>query len=248
MSSLFKIDRTLVDNMNQNRSFIVITHKETRKENPLEVAIGGPELLDKDEQIPQSVRDKARELLQSAQTRAQQTVQAATVRAEEIKTQAQKEGFDAGMKSAADKIGAMQEELGAQTQTLIREISAYRDELYDALQESVLGLAMDIAEKIINTELQKDDKVYMEIAKKAVSGLKQADDFTLRVSRGEFDKYFKDGGQWLREGTDCGGFEAVCDPNLEPGALVIESDNEIVNAGVTLQLEKTRQYLEEQVG
>ena len=244
---MFKIDRTLVDNMNQNRSFIVITHKETRKENPLELPIGGPGLLDNDEQIPQPVRDKARELLQSAQARAQQTIQAATARAEEIKAQAQKDGFDAGMESAADKITAMKDELSAQAQTLIEEISAYRDELYGALQDSVLGLAMDIAEKIINSELEKDDKVYMEIAKKAVSGLKQADDFTLRVSRGEFDKYFKDGGQWLREGTDCGEFEAVCDPNLEPGALVIESDDEIVNAGVALQLEKTRQYLEEQV-
>jgi len=244
---LFKIDRTLVDNMNQNRSFIVITHKETRKDNPLETSKGGPELLENDEQIPQGVRDRARELLQSAQVRAQQTIQAATVRAEEIKTNAQKEGFDAGMESAAVKITSMEDELSEQAQSLIKEISAYRDELYDALQGSVLGLAMDIAEKIINTELQKDDKVYMEIVKKAVAGLKKADDFTLRVSRGEFDKYFKDGGLWLRKGKDCGEFEAVCDPNLEPGALVIESDDEIVNAGVALQLEKTRQYLEEQV-
>jgi len=111
----------------------------------------------------------------------------------------------------------------------------------------VLNLAMDIAEKIINIELQRDDKVFMEIAKKAVAGLKQADSFALRVSRGEFDKYFKDGGAWLREATGCGEFEAVCDSNLEPGSLVLESDEEIINASVAVQLEKTRQYLEEQV-
>jgi len=244
---LFKIDRTLVDNMNQNRSFIVITHKETHKEPSSEALMSDPGLLDSDTQIPQAVRDKARELLHSAQARAQQTIQAATVRAEEIKAQAQKEGFDTGMKDAAQKITAMTDAQNEQARALIQEVSVYRDGLYDALQDSVLGLSMDIAEKIINTELQKDDKVYMEIAKKAVAGLKQADDFTLRIGRGEFDKYFKDGAQWLREGTDCGDFEAVCDPNLEPGALVIESDDEIVNAGVTMQLEKTRQYLEEQV-
>jgi flagellar assembly protein FliH len=244
---LFKIDKTMVDNMNQNRSYIVITHKETHRETAPEISAGGPELLESDGQLPQAVRDKARELIQSAQARAQQAIQAATARAEEIRAQAQKEGFDAGMKLADSRIAEMEAALSSQTRKLIEEISAYRDELYDALQDSVLGLAMDIAEKIINTELHRDDNVYMEIAKKAVAGLKQADNFTLRVSRGEFDKYFKDGGAWLREGTGCGEFEAVCDPDLEPGALVIESDDEIVNASVSLQLEKTRQYLEEQV-
>ena len=244
---MFKIDKSMVDNMNQNRSFIVITHKETHRDTAPEISAGGSELLEKDEQLPQALRDRARELIQNAQARAQQTIQAATARAEEIKAQAQKEGYDAGMKLADSKIAEMEAALSAQTRKLIEEVTAYRNELYDALQDSVLGLAMDIAEKIIKIELQRNDKVYMEIAKKAVAELKQADEFTLRVSRGEFDKYFKDGGAWLREATGCGEFEAVCDPNLEPGSLVLESDEEIINASVAVQLEKTRQYLEEQV-
>jgi len=244
---LFKIDKTMVDNMNQNRSFIVITHKETQKESAPEISAGGPELLEKDEQLPQALRDRAHDLIQNAQARAQQIIQAATTRAVEIRSQAQKEGYDAGMKLAENKISEMEAALSAQTRKLIEEVSAYRDELYNALQDSVLNLAMDIAEKIINLELQRDDKAYMEIAKKVVAGLKQSDDFTLRVSRGEFDKYFKDGGAWLRETTGCGEFEAVCDPSLEPGGLVVESNEEIIDASVSIQLEKTRQHLEEQV-
>jgi len=244
---LFKIDKSMVDNMNQNRSFIVITHKETHKDTAPEISAGGPELLEKDEQLPQALRDRARELIQNAQMRAQQTIQAATARAEEIRAQAHKEGYDAGMKLADSKIAEMEAALSVQTRKLIEEVTAYRNELYDTLQDSVLNLAMDIAEKIINIELQRDDKVFMEIAKKAVAGLKQADSFALRVSRGEFDKYFKDGGAWLREATGCGEFEAVCDPSLEPGSLVLESDEEVINASVAVQLEKTRQYLEEQV-
>ncbi len=244
---MFKIDKSMVDNMHQNRSFIVITHKETHKDTAPEISAGGPELLEKDEQLPQALRDRARELIQNAQMRAQQTIQAATARAEEIRAQAHKEGYDAGMKLADSKIAEMEAALSVQTRKLIEEVTAYRNELYDTLQDSVLNLAMDIAEKIINIELQRDDKVFMEIAKKAVAGLKQADSFALRVSRGEFDKYFKDGGAWLREATGCGEFEAVCDPSLEPGSLVLESDEEVINASVAVQLEKTRQYLEEQV-
>jgi flagellar assembly protein FliH len=249
MNSLFKIDKTLVDNMNQNRSFIVITHKETRNESKglPELPLGEPALLDSDAQLPQAVRDKARDLLHGAQAKAQQTIQAATARAEEIKNEARLEGYDAGMADAAGKIAEGTAAQNEEARALIEEIAEYRDGLYQQLHESVLPLAMDIAEKIINIQLQKDDKVYMEIAKKAVMGLKKSDDFMLRVGRGEFDKYFRDGGQWLREGTDCGDFEVVCDPGLEPGSLVIESDDEVVNAGVAMQLEKTWQYLKEQV-
>ena len=246
---MFKIDKTLVNNMNQNRSFIVITHKET-KEKPKsmpELPLSEPALLDSDTQIPQAVRDKARELLHSAQAKAQQILQSAAAKAEEIQSAARLEGYDAGLSDADRKIAEATAAQNEKTMALIEEITAYRDGLYEELHQSVLPLAMDIAEKIINIQLQKDDSVYMEIAKKAVLELKQSDDFILRVSRGEFEKYFRDGGQWLREGTDCGEFEVVCDPGLEPGGLVIESDEEIINAGIEMQLEKTRQYLKEQV-
>ncbi len=246
---MFKIDKTLVENMNQNRSFIVITHKETREEpkGSSELELGETALPDSEAQIPQAVRDKARDLLHGAQTKAQQIIQGATARAEEIKSEARLEGYDSGMADAEAKIAEATAAKNQEAKALIEEIAGYRDNLYQRLHESVLPLAMDIAEKIINTQLQKDDRVYMEIAKKAVLGLKKTDDLMLRVGRGEFDKYFRDGGQWLREETDCGDFEVVCDPGLETGSLIIESDDEVVNAGIAMQLEKTREYLKEQV-
>ena len=247
---MFKIDKTLVDNMNMNRSFIVITHKETHKDSEKEqadLALNESSLLDSDQQIPPAVREKARDLLHGAQAKAQQVIQGATARAEEMKASAWQEGYDAGMTDAAQNIADMTDVQMEKTRVLIEEVAAYRDGLHQELQESVLSLSMDIAEKIINIQLQKDDRVYMEIAKKAVLGLKRADDFSLRVGRREFDKYFRDGGQWLREQTECGNFEVVCDPGLEPGGLMVESNEEVVNAGIKMQLDKTRQYLKEQV-
>ena len=245
---MFKIDKTLVNNMNMNRSFIVITPKETprdQKASQPELK-NEPTLLDSDPLIPAAVRERAREMLLNAQMKSQQIFQSAAVRAEEIKNEARQEGYDAGMADAAQKISDMTEAQLEKTRTLIQEVAAYRDGLYGELLGSVLSLSMDVAEKIVNIQLQKDDRVYMEIAKKAVMGLKRADDFALRVGREEFDRFFKNGTQWLREAAECGEFEVVCDPDMEPGDLVIESDEEVVNAGVQMQLSKTRQYLKEQ--
>ena len=246
---MFKIDKTLVDNMNVNRSFIVITPKETLKdpEESPPVSLNEPALLDSDQQIPAAVRERARELLDNAQVRSQQILKRAEEQAKEMKNDAHNQGYEAGMADAAQKIADMTEAQMEKIRVLIQEVTDYRDGLYGELQDSVLSLSMDIAEKIVNMQLQKDDRVYMEIAKKAVLGLKRADVFSLRVGREEFDRFFKNGAQWLREATDCGEFEVVCDPAMEPGDLVIESDEEVVNAGVSMQLNKTRQYLKEQV-
>ncbi len=242
---MFKIDKTLVDNMNQKRSFIVITHKP--KEDIKELLIDETALLDADTQMPQAVRDRAQELLQSAQVKAQKLAKAAECEAETLKNDAREQGYNEGMADAAEKIEQVIAARNEEASALIKELAAYKNDLYVKLMDSVLPLAMDIAEKIINIELQKDDRVYMEIAKKAVLELKQSDSFTVRVGRGEFDKYFKDGGQWLREQTGSGAFEVICDPGLAAGDLVIESDEEVVNASIAMQLEKTQQYLREQV-
>ena len=90
---MFKIDKTMVDNMNQNRSYIVITHKETHRETAPEISAGGPELLESDGQLPQAVRDKARELIQSAQARASRPFSRGQPGGRD-QAQAAKEGFE----------------------------------------------------------------------------------------------------------------------------------------------------------
>ena len=144
---MFKIDKTLVENMNQNRSFIVITHKETKEESrgSSEPELGEPVLVDSEAQIPQAVRDKARDLLHSTQAKAHQIIQGATARAEEIKSEARLEGYDAGMADAAEKIAEVTATQNQEVGALIEEIAGYRDNLYQQLHESVLSLAMDIA-------------------------------------------------------------------------------------------------------
>ncbi len=242
---MFKIDKTLIDNMNINRSCIVITHKETVKER--EKLSQQLMTLEDDEQMPPSVREKAREFVQNANTNAQKIIRNATLEAEEIRETARQEGYEAGLEEGRAELNAKLKSKMAEVKDVLSRVEEYRQELYQTLESHVLELSMDVAEKILNLQMERDDKLYKDIVKRAVAGIKHADNFSLYVSQAEYDKYFKEGTQWLHQETNCGSFEVVCDAKLPQGSCVIEADSEIVDAGIPMQLKKIGQYLSEQV-
>lgn len=235
---MFKIDKTLVDNMNMNKSCIVITHKETTKRTPSSEKM----TLNDDSELPPEIREKAMEFVQSANIKAQQIISNALAQAEEIKEEARREGISAGLAESQDKL----EEQFKDFQSILLKLEEYRDSLFEALQSDILDLSIDIAEKIINIALEKDDTAYKELVKNAVESLKRADKYALYVSRSDYERFFKDCPPWLKAQTESGEFEVICDTSKKQGECVIESDKEIVDAGISRQLNKIRRHLEEQ--
>lgn len=242
---MYKIDKTLIDNMNINRSFIVITPKETiRREDKI------PEKLlsiEDEEQLPSAVREKAQEFIQDANEKAQKILNSAHSEAHQIKETARREGYDIGIaegrQCAADELASKNEEM----KDVLSKLEAYRQNLYQTLEADILSLSLDVAEKIINIHLERDDKLYRDIVRKAAASIRHADDFSLYVSKDEYKRYFKDGAQWLREEAQCTNVEVICDGNLPKGSCIIEADSEIVDAGIPMQISKISRFLSEQV-
>ena len=227
--------------MNMNKSCIVITHKDTVRKK---VAPQQMVAFDDDTKLPEEVRKKAEEFLGQASQKAQQIIENAYADAEEIKEAARQEGLRQGNAEAQDKLSAQTQK----AQDALKKLDAYRQSLFEALEMHVLDLSLDIAQKIINIKLQNDDTTYKELVKKAVDSLKIADHFTLTVSRDEYERFFKDSTDWLRAEIGCGAYDVAVDHKMPGGTCVVESDNQLVDAGVQTQLDKIRQHLAEQVG
>ena len=130
---------------------------------------------------------------------------------------------------------------------MLARIEQYRQNLYQTLESDVLSLSMDVAEKIVNIEIDRNDQVFKDIIKKAIASIRHADDFSLYISKDEYDRYFNDGGQWLRDEAPVKNVDIIADANLPAGSCIIEADSEIVDAGIPMQLNKISQYLNEQV-
>ncbi len=242
---MYKIDKTLIDNMNLNRSFIVITPKETirREEKVLEKALSAEE----EEQLPPAVRDMAHGYIQTANEKAKQIIYNARVEAEQLKEEARSEGYAQGLKEGRQAAAAEQQTNNEEVRGVLTRVEQYRQSLYQTLESDVLSLSMDVAEKIVNIEIDRNDQVFKDIIKKAIASIRHADDFSLYVSKDEYDRYFNDGGQWLRDEASVKNVDIIADANLPAGSCIIEADSEIVDAGIPMQLNKISQYLNEQV-
>lgn len=240
---MFKIDKTLVDNMNLNKSFIVITNKDNKetKEKKRDMEISKSIR----EEIPPDIKIKAQNLLKNAADEAEEIVIKAKQEAEEIKKKAAQQGYNEGMRQAEQKIGEQLKDEVATLKGVLDRLELYKQELLGEMQDCVLHLSLDIAEKIVNIQLERDDIVYVGIVKRAIEKLQSEKKFALRVSRSEHDRYFENGANWLWEEIGCEPFDVVCDPTMQQGDLVIESDEKVVDAGIGLQMKKVEYALGE---
>ncbi len=244
MNLLYKIDKTLINNMNINRSFIVITPQETATQDNLmsEKVMDAEE----EEQLSPALREKMRELIQNTNEKAQQMIRDAQIEAEQIKETARNEGYETGIAEGRQRAEAELKAKREEVRDVLSRVEAYRQDLYNMLEADVLSLSMDVAEKIVNIVVERDDNAFKDIVKKAVNSIKHTDDFSLYVSRAEYERYFKDD-DWLSEQPGSKNIEIVCDGNLPQGSCIIEADSEIVDAGIPMQLAKINQLLSEQV-
>lgn len=239
---MYKIDKSLVDSMNFNKSFIVITNDETLSENVNSKNIDTAKTSGEDIEITPEIKQ---EILFNASNEAQLIIRDAYKKAEKIKKLAYQQGYDKGMDDANRKL---EDEIKTQTEEVagvLKKLKAYKQNLYKEIQDNLLQLSLDIAEKIVNIQLKRDDKVYVGIVKKAITKLKCSEKFVLQVSRKEYNKYFKDDTKWLQDEIECAPFEVVCDPYMEDGGCIVESDEGIINAGVQIQLNKIQGSLNE---
>jgi len=230
---LFRIDKSLVDTMNSNKQFVMITPKEV-----FEQVVPQPRVRE-ETKPPETQQD----ILQYAAAEAETILQEAKNQAAEIRKAASQEGYYEGKRKAQEEMDALIRAQAEDAKRVFSQIETYKQGLHQYIMENALELSFNIAEKIVNINLKRDDTLYVEIAKEAIRALNASSKFALRVSRAEYDRFFKKGAQWLRDDIGCAPFEVVCDPYMAEGGCIAESDEGVVEAGVSEQLGKLKRIL-----
>lgn len=245
---MFRIDKSSVDYSNFDKSFVTI------KKNPYQDSSGKgkrqqKESEDFDQYVPgeqeaqpagekrhYSGEENAANIVHNAEARATQLIEKALKNATEIKKSAWDEGYREGWNEGAAAVEKAGQKQAEELKSLLSELDAFKNGLYNELEKDVLALSLDIAEKIVNTELEKDDSMYIAMVKKAISRLNIESRFVLRVNPREFKRFFKDGAEWLQAEMQCAPFVVTEDAMTEENGCVLESDDGMVNAGAGTQL------------
>ncbi len=246
---MFRIDKSSVDYSNFDKSFVVIKENpqqdagEKKKKQPERDYDFDQYVHEEQEPAPQkadlnhlNIEERAAQILRNAEARASQILEQAIKNASEVKKAAWDEGYREGRQEGMASAIKEGKEQAVKVQGVLNELEAFKAELYGDIEKDVLSLSLDIAEKIVNQELDRSDSIYISMVKKAISRLNIEGRFVLRVNPREYKRFFKEGAEWLQDELQCAPITITEDATLEENGCVLESDDGMVNAGAQTQL------------
>ncbi|MGI9951216.1 FliH/SctL family protein [Moorellaceae bacterium AZ2] len=198
--------------------------------------------------------ERAEVILARARQEAEITLQAARQEAEDLKARAREEGYRAGWeegRKAGFRAGAAEAEALRQEAERCRQQAgkvlqeaqaAYRDTLR-AAEEDILGLALEIAAKIIRRQVELAPEVVLEIARSAIHRVAEGQVYIIYAAPGDAEFLRQRREELLKEMGAGARLQIIADEALQPGGFRVETENGFIDATVETQLEEARRLL-----
>ena len=185
-----------------------------------------------------AARQRADEIRAQAQAEAESMIRQAEAEKaplfEAAKEQGRAEGYSAGSREAAQACSAATAEI----RQLLQKIGDERNAVIDSLEAEIITLVLKISEKVINVQLEKDDKTFVELIQAALARLKGAGKVLIRVSPEEYSRIFSAGLEQLVLDGGEKNVSVVQQPQFERWDCVLETEEETLDAGVGAQFRR----------
>lgn len=198
-----------------------------------------PQPLITEEMIAQA-ESQASELLEAARTAAEGILKEARANAEEmaleIRGQAWQAGHAEGVEAGMEALRQQGNALAADLEVLTQGLQAGKDDMYRRLEDDVIELSLAIAKKIVNTAIDRDDAVYGALIQNALNQMKLEGKLTIRLSQQDAARLFPGGTASFDLGDRRVVAQISADPYMKPGDCILESEAEMVDAGVDTQM------------
>lgn len=188
---------------------------------------------------------KTQRLLADAEKQKNATLEAARRDAETLRKAAQQEGYREGKEAA-------QKEVTAQAQAQIQRLAEIVDSANEALEQmvrknekAIIGLALEIAGKIIKDRIPADENIVVRNAEAAITRAVQKERIKVRVNPKDlltlrnFQEEFLVSFDAIRE------ILIEEDNRVGPGGCVVETEAGNVEARIDRQLEEVKKTLME---
>ena len=242
---MFKIDKSSVEYLDANISFIVVKPPEHRSEGHTPAVQGSPTPVE----LPQTKRhqenekEEAENLLVNARIDAARVLADANATAEQIRTEAYRAGYTEGRQEALRISEETVREYENAFAQLVAQTNAHLEELDKELEKNVLLLSFSIAKKIVNIQLEKNDIVFEQLLRRTIQLHQSGERFVIRLNPREFERFFAQGTEQLRSELKCAPFQVISDSAIAQGGLMLESSDGIYRTGIDAQFSKLKAAL-----
>lgn len=184
---------------------------------PNKVLVSSPKVLKRE--VYEATRE-ARDVVVLAQEKAKQIIEEAERRRDAIREQATEEGRTRGL---------------AEWNHILAAASQRADQLTRSWEETMLRLAVRVAEKIIGEQLRLRPETIVEIVRQVLKGARPGKHLTIQVNPAELQQV-RDHIDGLQAPGATSEIEIVASASVLPGGCVIESELGIIDARLETQL------------
>ncbi len=194
-------------------------------------------------------------LLAQAEQRAEQLVREARETAKQILDETQKQlpeirgkgyeaGYDEGYKVGEQSYDDRKSELQNSFKNMTNQLENRVDQMIDSMEVELLDLAVDIAERIIGTELARKSKTYHAFLRQALDNLKKQEKAVVYLNEKEYQQFIVTESFEMPENQ--GQIRFIGDPKLAPGSCLIETGYSRFDASAATQLDQIRKKAKEE--
>ena len=246
---MFRIDRNLV-NLAAARSVQVDSEDATADAQGISpIVAAAPDYKAIEEETIRKAEEKAEKIVSDARNEAAAIILSAKEQLIEDRRQAWEDsyaqGAQEGKRIAEEKYTEMYETKIREDDEMVRrvidELYTERKTTYDGLEDEVVSLTLEIVRKILHPAEEEIGGVFESLIRNALRQMAPEGKIIIRVSPPEFERFFSSGTAFfeLDKGVTVTA-SVLKDSSLGENDVVIDTEDETVNAGIETQLKYIR--------
>lgn len=161
-----------------------------------------------------------------------------------------KKAFEEGMEKARLEAENIVEQAKAEYENILSEIvkikedaiNEYKNEV-KSNEKEIVDLAMDIAEKIINYEVDKSDNYILGIVEDAVNRVVNKKDVTVRLSTQDYYTIQANKKLLVSKIKGFGEVELIQDESLDIGSCIVDTPLGIIDGGLQVRMDNIQKEI-----
>jgi len=208
---------------------------------PAEIGTAAELPLPRREDVLRAFQAEGDALVRDARARAEKLVAEARAEAERLRAAAVADGFGEGHAQGA---AAAQSEARAQVESLLKIASSAaesRQRLIAQAEPTIVELAIAVAKKILDEQIEINPKIVALIAARAIEQVNGVDRIVVRVNPRDVEQLQAAWQEALSAVSGAQNFEVVADRRVGLGGCVIETPFGRVDAQIDTQLKNIRE-------
>lgn len=205
------------------------------------------ETIDLDELIDNATK-KAEEIVNEAQSRSSQIIEAARKEAERIKNDAYmaalKKGLNEGTQKGIEEGLKKTKDIRSNAEEVLNEAHKASREYIENHRKEIMELSFTIAEKVINSELSRDDSIIVGIANKAIENCVSKGQVVITVNPMDYANLDCRVDELEKSAGENAVITIIKDNDIRLGGCKVDTGLSTVDATIDGQLEKIKEALQ----